>query len=296
MKRATKILLDLDDVLSDCTMSALKYLGCTDPKFDPGWGYDILRAVNELQPKEFTADMLWSRLDIDFWSNMPKSRECDWLLDVAAGLVGSKNVCVLSSATYPAAMIGKLKWMEKNLPDWMQGQYLFGSHKEFCAAPNHLLIDDNDANVDNFRDAGGQAILVPRPWNHKYRVPTMIHLINELGGYVKFKYTNTTIKPAKDTWTVDIYDLFERLLNAGSIERNILFRQISKHEDFNARYIIDVAFETYAKTCQEQCLLIAVSFLEGLGDQAYPALRKLAESGRDTELFDKLIALARKTY
>jgi len=42
---------------------------------------------------------------------------------------------------------------------------LFSWHKEKLAAPCRLLIDDRSENVKAFRDAGGSAILVPRPWN-----------------------------------------------------------------------------------------------------------------------------------
>ncbi|KKK51347.1 hypothetical protein LCGC14_3115840, partial [marine sediment metagenome] len=49
-----KIVLDLDDVLNDFSMSALKLVGCEVKSsrdfdaFDPAWGYDIIKAANGL--------------------------------------------------------------------------------------------------------------------------------------------------------------------------------------------------------------------------------------------------------
>ncbi len=44
-------------------------------------------------------------------------------------------------------------------------RYLMGPAKHFCSGPGRVLIDDSDKNVIEFLRSGGQAILVPRPWN-----------------------------------------------------------------------------------------------------------------------------------
>ena len=48
--------------------------------------------------------------------------------------------------------------------------------KHFCARPDALLIDDSDHNVEAFLAHGGQAILVPRPWNPLHCMPTLTFL------------------------------------------------------------------------------------------------------------------------
>lgn len=54
--------------------------------------------------------------------------------------------------------------------------------KFFLAAPDRLLIDDNDGNVDKWRSAGGKAILFPQIWNanHEWRHSPMIYVGMEL--------------------------------------------------------------------------------------------------------------------
>ena len=185
-----QIFLDMDDVLNTCIMAGLKYIGCpvsaTDyEKFNPEWGFDIVKAANHLHPnRNFTKDEFWGRIDRNFWATIPKSREYQWLLDVSTAMVGEEGVCILSSPTQDGSCLaGKLDWLQKELPRWMHRQYLFGPRKHFCARPDALLIDDRDYNVDAFRGAGGQAILVPRPWNTLHKVEPMLWLINELGKY-----------------------------------------------------------------------------------------------------------------
>ena len=80
--RATKIFLDLDDVLNSFTMPALAEVGCpVGPyeyeKFNPAWGFNILRAANALhRNRDFTKAEFWRALTATFWSTTPKSQEC----------------------------------------------------------------------------------------------------------------------------------------------------------------------------------------------------------------------------
>ena len=48
-------------------------------------------------------------------------------------------------------------------------KFLIGFQKHFCAHSGSLLIDDYDKNINDFRQAGGNAILVPRQWNSMYK-------------------------------------------------------------------------------------------------------------------------------
>ncbi len=167
--RITKIFLDMDDVLNEFTMSTLRELGCDIETYDPTWGWDIVKAANATNSsRSFTIQGFWDSLDRKHWATRPKSEMCDQLIEKSASLVGQENVCVLSSPTLdPDCLAGKLEWIHDNLPSWMHRQYLIGPRKYFCAAPNALLVDDCDKNVDDFRAAGGQALLVPKPWNSK---------------------------------------------------------------------------------------------------------------------------------
>jgi hypothetical protein len=66
--------------------------------------------------------------------------------------------------------MGKLRWIERHMEERWLRRYIFTPVKEAFARPGVVLIDDCDANVTAFRDAGGRAVLVPRPWNAQWRL------------------------------------------------------------------------------------------------------------------------------
>ena len=182
----TRIFLDLDDVCNTFTLSALREVGCpVGPwdydNYDPRWGFNIVKAANALHPNcEFGATGFWNSLSRKFWATIPKSGEFDMLLKECEALVGRKEMCILSSPTLdPDCAAGKMEWIYKNLPTWLHRQFLIGPPKHFCARPDAVLIDDSDANVKAFRDYGGQAILMPRPWNKHHHLNAKAYLRGE---------------------------------------------------------------------------------------------------------------------
>lgn len=165
-----RILLDVDDVLNQFTLYALREVGCvldTIEDFPGEVGFDIVAAANKLGLTYFSTKAdFWQRISRDFWANVPVSPECYWLIELCARFVGRDSVCLLTSpTTQPECLAGKLEWIHRNLPEWLHRQYLIGPVKHFCATGDALLIDDSPHNVNAFRDAGGQAILFPKPWN-----------------------------------------------------------------------------------------------------------------------------------
>ena len=61
---------------------------------------------------------------------------------------------------------GKYRWVLNNLgPVVAKKLIITTTSKSIVAGPDTLLIDDRDKNVEEFREAGGDAILVARPWN-----------------------------------------------------------------------------------------------------------------------------------
>lgn len=183
-----RILLDIDDVCNQCTKYALQWVGCPMDydnfleKYPPEYGYNIVDVANaSLGYKRFDVPSFWNMIPRTFWSTCPVSDEYGWLFDECVRLVGQDNVCFLTGPTKdPDCLAGKLEWISRNSPEFMHRQYLIGPRKRFCAHPEALLIDDNDANVDSFRAHGGKAITVPRPWNRLHGVNTLVHLRNAL--------------------------------------------------------------------------------------------------------------------
>lgn len=180
-----KIFLDLDDVLNEFTMHALAHVDCAiDPwdfsACDPALGYDIIKRTNALLPHReppFTLTSFWSMFNRNDWANFPVSNEFEFLLQQSEALVGRENICILTTPILdPDCAAGKVEWIYNHCPKWLHRQYLIGPPKHFCARPDALLIDDSDANVEAFQEHGGQAILVPRPWNSCNGFDTMERL------------------------------------------------------------------------------------------------------------------------
>lgn len=172
--KPTRIFIDLDDVLNEFTMTTLDSLGCCAGPYNPEWGWDIVKAANQMHPHDvFTAASLWNSLDRKHWATLPKSEVCSYLIMRCADFVGRENVYVLSCPTEdPDCLAGKLEWIHSNLPEWIHRQYMIGPQKHLCASPESLLIDDRDRNIEDFAMAGGKTILVPRPWNCQNSIPS----------------------------------------------------------------------------------------------------------------------------
>lgn len=170
--RIKKIFVDLDDVLNYFTLHALNYVGCPVvfndfALYQQRWQFNIVKAANELQGNHWTPEMFWSQIDRECWKSAPLDENALELLYMCASYVGKENVCILSSPIKdPECLAGKLEWIHENMPPWIHRQFLIGPAKSMCACRGALLIDDHDDNVYKFRKAGGDAVLVPRPWNH----------------------------------------------------------------------------------------------------------------------------------
>jgi len=179
----THIFLDLDDVCNIFTMHALSRVGCkVEPneleKYDPKWGFDIVKAANSLLTPITGSDLafesaeaFWDKLTgPEVWRDAPESPEFRPLLAFCRA-VARRNICLLTSPVRdPGCVTGKMEWIHRHMPKWMHRQFLIGPQKHLLASEVALLIDDSDENVNAFRTAGGYASLFPRPWNSRHEL------------------------------------------------------------------------------------------------------------------------------
>ena len=165
------VLLDLDDVLNSFTMHSLKLMGCPVGPFDyhlypRECRYNMVKAYNKLGPMRMGQDEFWRRLPPEVWWTAPISGEKENLLNWAVAKVGYKNVHIVTKPTRcPYSASGKVRWIQNNLEPSLQRNFAITPQKHLLAKPDVILIDDSEANVSKFRMQGGQAILMPRPWN-----------------------------------------------------------------------------------------------------------------------------------
>jgi hypothetical protein len=156
--------VDLDGVLVDFNRGAIRRHGREHPDPWPA-GVWAVREVLGLDSESF-----WAPMDEQFWVELDPLPDCYDLLRLLESIFGAENVCILSSpARSASALAGKYRWILRHLPGY-ERRYLIGPPKHFCAAPGKVLVDDLEENVKRFSEAGGQGVLIPRPWNGGHAV------------------------------------------------------------------------------------------------------------------------------
>lgn len=177
-----RVFLDMDGVLADFTSGMHKAIGVDyDPlapwpyRFGPE-GWDWNKEIG--WPFE---DM--SRLcDYNFWEQLPWTRDGRGILRIVLSHVDIDRITLLSTPMpNPMSESGKVAWIKKNLPEYLKRMVLCREKKSILAKiPGAVLIDDNDSNIEQWEDAGGYGILVPRPWNSFYECDTLSTVSNLL--------------------------------------------------------------------------------------------------------------------
>lgn len=163
-----KCFLDMDGVLVDFIGGANKAHNLPDPYLDPAnHGVYDTQKLWGLTAKEF-----WEPTNsMEFWLGLEKTPEADAIADMVCRKFGSKNVAILTAPSPFLACAGaKRLWIEKHFPQFKKRIILASAGaKQFLAAPDKILVDDRDSNIEEFMEGKGLGILVPRLWNKNYR-------------------------------------------------------------------------------------------------------------------------------
>ena len=109
--------------------------------------------------------------DRSFWQNLEWMDDGRDILRAIMGTLGLEKVYFLTKVMPNVeSASGKMMWIQDNLPIYLDRTIIMtlGVSKSLLARPDILLIDDCDKYVDEFREAGGKALLVPRPWNRAH--------------------------------------------------------------------------------------------------------------------------------
>ncbi len=162
----------MDDVLNTLAPCVLNAVGCDIDSSDYAnfpreFGYSAHEAANFLLgTRVYDSKSLWNSLSQHVWATVPVSDFCHQLIEKCRSLVGEKNVFIATSPiSTTQCMAGKLEWIQTFCPSWLHRQFFVTPHKHLLAKPDALLIDDYERNIGLFRAHGGNAIMVPRPWN-----------------------------------------------------------------------------------------------------------------------------------
>lgn len=154
------IFLDMDGVLCDFVSAAFRahgkeFCSATYPKGE----YRIERVLG------VTYDQFWVNIDglgNNFW---PTLKPYSWMQRLVAKVFefDSEVKIATSPSENPNSWSGKQFWLRWHGLGHIRAK--MGDEKWLLAAPGRCLIDDSDENVNEFRAAGGDAILFPQPWN-----------------------------------------------------------------------------------------------------------------------------------
>ena len=139
-----KIYSDMDGVLTDFDKSFEKYSKGIPPR-----EYE----------KKFGKDGFWKLIDgegkVGFWVGMPWMEDGKQYWDY----IKNYDVELLSSPSRSeTSRLGKRLWVRNNLPG-IKLHLAQAYNKKNYAEPNHILIDDRESNIEQWKEAGGVGIL-----------------------------------------------------------------------------------------------------------------------------------------
>jgi len=154
-----KVFLDMDGVLVDFRRGVCEIFGI--PPHPHAWRFwkDWPNTTNEM------VDAVCGR---EFWEHLHWTKDGQRLLYGWVDIMGKfSDITILTTPMLNAdSWTGKRLWIKNNLPMKLQNNIIMlNGPKSQLAKPGTLLIDDKDENIAEFVVAGGQGILVPRPWN-----------------------------------------------------------------------------------------------------------------------------------
>jgi len=154
--------LDMDGVLADflggCCRAHNRPSPYTDPK---SFGIFELETLFGISGSKF-----WEPCNgASFWDDLDKMPDADDIVRLATSVFGVQNIAILTAPSMSSYCVpGKRRWIKRQFPQFSD-QMIFTGAKRFLAGPDRVLIDDRSRNIEDFRQAGGTAITVPRLWN-----------------------------------------------------------------------------------------------------------------------------------
>lgn len=135
---------------------------------------------------DVTLDMVNVACDMKFWDHLEWTEDGRDILRTILNKFHVKQIYLLTDPVIGTGTAsGKMMWIDRHIPVYLKHTIITQAPKHLLARSDTLLIDDKDENVDEFREAGGKAILINRPWNvgHKRANYTIEDFKNELEKY-----------------------------------------------------------------------------------------------------------------
>jgi len=165
--KAYDVYVDMDGVLTDFERRFEQFAGVTPEEFMSQKTIE----VGERKATEQFWDLIDNQIGVRYWAGMPWMPEGETLYK---HIKKYKPTILTSPSRDESSRIGKGVWIKRN----MSGTpYIFGfkaSGKAKYAAPNAILIDDREDNIQSWKQAGGIGILYKS-------TDQVIHELSKLG-------------------------------------------------------------------------------------------------------------------
>lgn len=166
------VYLDIDGVMVDFLGGLHKALGVPydvrNYPYEKG-KWNMLTDIKGFDDIPATFEQCNDCCDIHFWHRL------EWMFDgrdILRVILDKYHINQIYLLTTPMPNVcsstGKTLWIRDNLPVYSKRTIITQASKSLLARPDTLLIDDKDENIDEFIEAGGRGLLVPRSWNRAH--------------------------------------------------------------------------------------------------------------------------------
>jgi len=155
------VFLDMDGVITDFVGEVNKRMGIPKETIPSKWAW--------VEDFGYTLDQVNSWCTTEFWANLEWMPDGHDIMRLLTKVFKSEQIYLLTTPMpNPESYTGKVLWVQSHLPEFSRRLIVTSAPKSLFARPDALLIDDKTENVDDFIEANGYGLLVPRPWNVDY--------------------------------------------------------------------------------------------------------------------------------
>jgi len=172
----SEVFLDMDGVVTDWEKAACELMGI-DMSTVNFKGDE--KAVEKVLEYDDLVDEINKGYD-EFFVNMPAHDHTNELMTACE----EANGIILTAPMMkcPGVYSGKVEWVQRYWPD--TDRIIVTKHKQSCAKPTALLIDDRKSSCEDFVTAGGNAIVFPsRIYDGHIDVDTVINLLGAIAEF-----------------------------------------------------------------------------------------------------------------
>lgn len=169
-----RVLLDMDEVLTDFIGGACKLFGVSKWDLEQVWTpgqWDIVPYLEQLLGKPLDTEAFWEaihRQGAGFWTSLEETAWCQSLVDEIGNFTHDWHI-VTSPSHCPSSYAGKVEWIKRRFGRTFD-RFAITPHKYIFARPDVLLIDDRASTIDKFRADGGRGIVFPAHHNWLFRL------------------------------------------------------------------------------------------------------------------------------